>query len=282
MGKEHDKSADVEDKKKKPGEVDTDAEHNKETSRKASNADLKRTARSSASAKSYGTAQTALKFMSAEFHRWAKEVDELRHSDTSGEAGAEPAALGIEEIFEHAMDDVRHVGALLSAAPNASTLAPEVAMAQGAAFVLRTQLEPASQWLANHQHAILPLRNLTEGVEAYNEKLGAGYEQGMAQNRRAPEEDEDTLRKQVAVGEIDALEAAIASVEAGNQDDASRVRTHATTLRQFIKEHGIRISSAGTIKRLQKMNATLHKMADSDASLANAAGDIKALLLHHE
>ena len=280
MGKEHDKLADVDDKKKHGSDVDTDAEHKKETSRKASNADLKRNAKESAGIKGYGSAQLALKFMSAEYHRWAHELDELRGADTSGEAGAEPIALSIEGIFAQAMSDAHHAAALIASADKSVlyTLSPEVRMAQGAAFILRTHLEPASQWLASHGHDILPLRQLTELVEGFTAKLG--YDQPLDQIRKAPEEDEDALRKEVALSEIDALESSIASVEAGNADDAMRITIHARTLHNFATEHGIRIKSAAVTKRLQKMHGKVHEMVATNSSLGEASNHLRALLQH--
>jgi hypothetical protein len=279
MGKDHYKAADVDDKKKKDADVDTDAEHNKATSRKASNADLKRNAHESAGIKGYQSAQVALKLLSAEFHRWAHRVTELKDSDTSGEAGSEPAAQEIEEIFEQAMSDAAHVGALISAADKnvASTLAPEVKVAQGAAFMFRLKLDPASNWLRTQGHKMLRTDLLTSRVGSYTEKIG--LDGTLDQVRTAPEEDEDTLRKELALDEIDALEAAVASVQAGNSDDVNRVRIHASTLQAFAKGH-IRISSSKTIKRLQKLYTAVKEMAAKDPSLVNSPGDIKALLLH--
>lgn len=278
MGKDHDKQADVEDKKKKGGDVDVDGEHNKDVSRKASNADLKRNARESAGVKSYGSAQAALKYMSAEFHRWAPELDELRAANTSGEAGAEPIANAIEAIYAQAMSDARDVAALISTADKSvvHTLAPEVKMAQGAAHILRTHLEPASQWLSNHGRNVLRLKDLTDTVEGYTAKLG--IDGSMDQDRSAPVEDADALRKQVAVGELDALEASIASVQAGNNEDLFRVKIYARTLHNFATEHGVRMKSSATIKRLQKMSAAVQEMLAKDSSLGEASNHIKALL----
>jgi hypothetical protein len=151
-------------------------------------------------------------------------------------------------------------------------------MAQGAAFLLRVQLEPASQWIQSHGHDILRLADFSNLMESYTAKIG--IEGSMDQIRTAPEEDEDTLRKELAVGEVDALEAAIASVQAGNNDDVSRVKIHASTLRQFTVEHGITIRSSAIIKRIQKLNTAIHELAAKDSSLSNAAADVQALLLH--
>jgi hypothetical protein len=151
-------------------------------------------------------------------------------------------------------------------------------MAQGAAFILRTHLEPASQWLQSHQHDILPLKQLTDLVESFTGKIG--LDQPLDQNRKAPEEDEDALRKEVALSELDALESSIASVQAGNNDDVMRITIHARTLHNFSTEHGIRMKSAATLKRLQKMFGAVHEMVAKDASLGEASNHLRALLAH--
>lgn len=283
MGKEHDKQAEVEDKKKKGADVDVDAEHKKDVSRKASNADLKRQAHINADSSSYSAVQAALIHFSKNLHDRANDIKDWTNSDTSGNAGAGPAVDQIQEMNEQAVTDAERIGQLLSTVDKkiAYTIAPEVKQAQGAAWIFYNQLLGGRNWI--HRQVGFEKENLQEDrlpkiVEGYTAKIGV--EGSMDQNRNAPEGDEQALRATAVKGEIDALEAAISSVESGNSEDMSRLVIHARYLDNFAREHQVHIKSHDVLKRLGTMKKKIDVLAVSqkDSNLNEASNHLRAII----
>lgn len=291
MGKDHDKQADVDDKKKKGADVDVDAEHNKDVSRKASNAGLKREAHSKAEARSAGASQDGLKYMSAEFYNWMVELREIMASDASTDAGAEPQIQQIEAIYRRALGDAMNLDGLLSTMnkDDRHVMYPEVKAVMGNAYAFLPLMHRAATWIkekpGHEQDPLLDtaaIRSLVDGLPA---KMGM---QPVASNElrtTKPESDEQTMRAELAVDEIDSLEAAIVSVESGNAEDASRVTLHARFLDNFAKEHGVRITSKAKHGKLvelkKKLDAIRAARGANDMSLNEASNHLTGLINRH-
>jgi hypothetical protein len=100
-----------------------------------------------------------------------------------------------------------------------------------------------------------------------------------------PEGDINAMTAQLAVGEIDSLEAAITSVEAGNGEDASRITLHARFLDNLAKEHGIMISSKAKHGKLvdlkKRLDAIRAQRGESDMTFNEASNHLAGLITRH-
>ena len=283
--KDKEKSVHHDDKKQKGHDVDTDAEHNKAISRRTSNADLKKQAHDGADSSSMSGVQAAMGLLSREMYDGTLHLKGLIHSDTSGDAGAEPAIQQIHELYERVLSDASRVNDLIGTVDKATArfLAPEVKKAQGTAFMFVTHMHRAASWITEqpgHEHdERLDDQRIRSIIEGYTSAVGLEGE--LDQDRHAPEGDEMQLTKQLVHDEVDALEAAITSAGSGNSEDVGRIVLHARMLDNFAKEHGLALKSAHS--RLVSMQAALNKIRSErqDDRLNEAAFHVSGLISRH-
>lgn len=299
MGKDQQHHEDIEDKKKQGADVDVDAEHNKDVSRRSSNAGLRReagavqmkpaekaadpkAAHDKSDRKSYNTAHDAMLYLAKEMHRLGPEVRDWVHSDTSTEAGTGPAIDSIITIFNTVLGDAQRIGALIAATDKneRSTLSPDVRVVQGALVRFFPFMTLGFQWVQR----MMPGSGLNLSptlIQAETDALTAkiGVEGHMEPDTTVPEGDETALLKSMVNGEVDALEAAVDSVDAGNEGDKMRITLHARHLDNFAKEHGLRVKTQH--KKLEKVLKKLNEIRSknpSDMSLNEAHNHILYLL----
>lgn len=285
MGKETEKAVHHDDKQKKAGDHDVDAEHDKDISRRASNADLKRHAHDAADSSSFGSVQSSMSLLSRELYDGTAQLQTLVHSDTTGEAGAEPAIQMIRELYDRTLDDASRINELIGTVNkgDAHLLSPEIKKVQGTAFMFHVHMQRAANWITeqpgHEKDPRLDEQKIKTIVDGYT--AAVGIEGEMPQDRHAPEGDEATLTKQVVHDEVDALEAAITSASAGNSDDVAKITLHARALDNFAKEHGLALKSAHS--RLVAMQAALEKIRgqSNDTRLNEAANHLSGLVSRH-
>lgn len=285
MGADKAKAVHHDDKKKKGDDIDVDAEHNKDISRRASNADLKKHAHADAETSSFGSVQASMSLLSREFYDGTIKLKELIHSDTSQEQGAEPAIQMIHELYDRTLDDAMRVSDLINTVNknDAHLLSAEIKQAQGTGFMFAVHMHRAASWITeqvgHEKDPLLDENKIKNIVDGYTAAVGIDGE--MDQNRHAPDGDEMTLTKQVVHDEVDALEKAINSAAAGNSDDVKRITLHARTLDNFAKDHGLALKSAHS--KLLTMQATLDKVRSetNDDRLNEAANHLAGLIGRH-
>lgn len=283
--KDKEKAVHHDDKNKKSDDIDTDAEHNKDRSRKTSNADLKKHAHAAAESTSYGSVQAQMNMLSREFYDGTVRLKELIHSDTSGDAGAEPAIQEIQQLYHTTLDQAQRVSELIGTVDKATahTLSAEIKKTQGTGFMFVVHMHRAAGWITeqvgHEQDTRLNDQAIKDIVDNYTSAVGIDGE--MDQDRHAPEADEATLVKQVVHEEVDALEASINSVGSGNGEDIKRVVLHARSLDNFAKDHHLALKTAHT--RLQAMQKVLDKVRgeNADPRLNEAAIHLSGLISRH-
>jgi hypothetical protein len=299
MGKEQQHHEDLDDKKKQGADVDVDAEHNKDVSRRSSNAGLRReagavqmkpaamaadpkAAHDKADRKSYNTAHDAMLHLAKEMHRLGPEIREWTSSDTTTDAGAEPAIQAIAAIHEMVLSDAQRIGSLIAATDPSErrTLSPDVRVVQGALVRFFPYMTLGFQWVQRMSPGSgynLSPTLIQHETDALTAKIG--IDGPMEPDTTVPEGDETALLKSMVNGEVDALEAAVDSVEAGNEADKMRITLHARHLDNFAKEHGLRIKTQH--KKLEKVYKKLNEIRSknpSDMSLNEAHNHIMYML----
>ncbi len=284
MGKDQQHHEDVEDKKKQGADVNVDAEHNQDVSRRSSNAGLRREAgavqmkpadkaadpqkaHDKADRKSYNTAHDAMLHLAKEMHRLGPEVREWATSDTSTEAGTGPAVDAIISIFEMVLSDAQRIGSLIAATDKneRSTLAPDVRVVQGALVRFFPYMTMGFQWVQRVSPGMginLSPTLIQQETDALTAKIGVDGK--MEPDTTVPEGDEKALLKSMINSEVDALEAAVDSVEAGNDADKMRITLHARHLDNYTKEHGLRVKTQH--KKLEKIYKKLNEIRAKNAS----------------
>lgn len=241
----------------------------------------KKAAHQASDSKSYDSVQSALKHLAKQFHVWFPQLDQLRNSKSDDEAGVEPAVQSIQAIYTAALDQVERVGELISTAnkSDAKTLASEVKQVQGAAFIFVNHMAPAQQWVGRqpgHEGESRDPGVILKKADALTARIGIDGD--MDQDRKAPKEDELSLMKSVVDDDIEALGAAISSVEAGNKEDASRITLHARHLDNFAASHGLRIKTKhDTLVALKKQLDAL-RASNSELDLNEASNHLRTLV----
>jgi hypothetical protein len=231
--------------------------------------------------KSFSSAQSGLKYLAKELHTWRPELSSLTNANTNSEAGAEPAAQAIEAIFHRAnalISDV-HDMILVAAKSERNLLAPEVKLVQGAWDRFRIPAQVAGAFLKNHGHDDPKLGALQQMVDSLTDQIGLEGTQ-LTPDTTVPEGDEKALSKEMISDQVTGLGAAIDSVKAGNEADASRIIMHTRYLENVSKEHVAEIKTHRSQLKafLKEIGELRHASPALDNRLSEATGDLMRLL----
>jgi hypothetical protein len=186
--------------------------------------------------KSYDSVRTALVHLAKELHTWGPKLDAATSASSSTDAGAGPAMNTINAIYEAALNDATRVGELISVADKSerSTLSPEVKQVQGAYARFWPHIEGAARFIKRHGGE-LDSSAIQKEIDGYTAKIG--FDQKLEPNTNAPEGDDKALSKSMIDNQLAGIDAAIASVKAGNANDAARITLHLRYLDGIAKEH---------------------------------------------
>lgn len=240
-------------------------------------------AHGAAATMSNGGVQASLKYMAFELNAWVGALREQMAPGPTNEAGAEPQIQTIEGIYDKALTDVMRVSELIGTINKDERryFAAEVKQVQGMANRFLPVMNQAANWIKSQvghgQDKLLDYRQIQQVVDGLTARIG--IEEKMEIDRTAPEGDDDHLRAEVAVAELDALEASVVSLEAGNAEDASRVTMHARYLHNFAKDHLIQFKSKGKHKQVLDLQNKLKKIHKEkpELNLGEALNHIAAL-----
>lgn len=266
MGKEHDKVADVEDKKKKGADVDVDKEHNKDVSKKTSNAALRGEAGAKAGSASNASGETALTYLAAEFYNLNNEIKDTMASDTSGDAGAEPQVQALEAIYHRALrDTIMAHNAILSMDKGSRQFhRAKLAAVLGNFNGFKPFIHRAGSWIrqqvGHEQDTLVDYQPIERELEALQLDMNVAPFKSEEVHTTKPEGDMDSMTAEMAISELHALDTAVSSLETGNAEDAKRVNLHARNLANFAKEHGVRIKSKASHSKLVAIKKTIDKL----------------------
>jgi hypothetical protein len=187
--------------------------------------------------KSYDSVRSALVHLAKELHTWGPKLDAATSASSSTDAGAGPAMNTINAIYEAALNDATRVGELISVADKSerSTLSPEVKQVQGAYARFWPHIRKAENFMRDH-HAPIDATAIQKEIDGYTARIG--FEgQKLEPNTNAPEGDDKALSKSMIDNQLAGIDAAIASVKAGNANDAARITLHLRYLDGIAKEH---------------------------------------------
>jgi hypothetical protein len=239
-------------------------------------------AHGAASTMSNGGVQASLKYLAFEFNAWIPKLRDWMAPGPTTEAGAEPQIQAIEGIYDQALTDVMRVSELIGTMNKDERryFGADVRQVQGMAYRFLPIMNQAANWIRNqfgHEHdKLLDIRQIQQFVDGLTDRLGV--EKGEM-DRTTPEGDEKSLLIEASVGELDALEASVVSLEAGNTEDASRVTMHARYLHNFTKDHGVQFSSKGKHKLVVELHNKLKKIHKEkpELNLGEAVNHVAAL-----
>ncbi|MEO6772475.1 MAG: DUF4157 domain-containing protein [Kofleriaceae bacterium] len=230
--------------------------------------------------KSYDSVNSALLDLAKGFHVWGPEAQTLMHGDASGDAGTAPAEQAIMSIYQHALTEARLVGELISTADKGerSTLSPLVRQVLGAYTRFWAQMQQPASWMGARQQPI-DLHAIQTEIDGYANRLGYG-EQKLDPDTTAPEGDEKALSKTMISDQFVALDAALASVKAGNDADASRIMMHLRYIDNMTKERPAEIKThkAHLKTVLKEVDAILQQKPGLSNTLAEAHNHLVALV----
>lgn len=214
--------------------VDADGEHDQSRARTQSRAALHRVADAgkakpdpkqlaqTADSKGYDSLQSGLLLLAKEMHRSKDEVSEAMQDDP--QHNNQNGVATIERIAHMLSADAYNLSLAFLTVGNVNTMGTEVKTVWGAWFLCQPHLERALSWAkANGSAGGTTTADIDRSVKLMIDKLGARPED-LAQIRKEPEGDVDAMADKAFEDQLDAANAAVDSIEAGNGGDANRLK----------------------------------------------------------
>jgi hypothetical protein len=257
-------------------EVDTDAEHDPDRSRRASNAglrgevrvaevDKKKRTHDVSSGSTLEAAAASLRLVAKHMAEGRETVDQITKGSGSSEAADGPTRDGIQDEFSHVYSEILIARRVISSLERISKqqLAPEVKQVKSA----YPKWQPYMQGASTSFKVNLNLTDLTAQVNTLDQAIG--FDDALQGEAKPLEGSEDSLVKSSVKEHLEAALAAGKSAAEGNSSDAKRVALHVTALASIAKQH----PGALKKKEIDKV-VSVAKAAQKDAP--GEAGEIEA------
>ncbi len=178
--------------------------------------------------------KAAILYLAKRFHTWGPKLNDLQQGNNT-DAGTAPAVDAITNIYKSAVAEVHRIKELIAVTGQKQTLASSIDQLIGAMFIFQTPMVHAAQFVAKNGGETLNTHDLFVLVRSLGDDIGVNGLVG--DNRKEPAGDEKAMSKAAITSELDALQAAIWSVDAGNPDDVKRIVQHAEYIDEVAADH---------------------------------------------
>ncbi len=225
---------------------------------------------------------SSLRLLAKHFHDARAEVLSLVDGQHDTEAGINPAAESVIQIFNSLRREAMHVALLLRDAhvdkAIAQTAAPEVKLVLGA-FNRFGQVFPKAHAFAEKigdKSTRFTADEIKSFVDGYTAKIGFDKDVTLAMDTKNPEGPEKDVRKGAITDHIDAAVSAAASVNAGNGGDLDRLKLHVAEIEALVKDQKGAVSAHK--KELAALTAALKDVKKAHPDLAKTIDSLLAEL----
>lgn len=316
MSRQQEQSSTLDPKTAGLPNVDTDAEHDHDTARKASNASLKRegasrggggtsatappkqaanaptkeAAHETSSTESAEAAAAAIVVLAKHMHDSAAELDAEQKAPLRG--SFEPNRQAIFRIYSRVYMEAIRTNTLVRAArldkTNAKTLIIPLEQLDGALFVFATKATLASQWAESHRDKgddskapiVMNPADIKAQVADMHTPTGITFDEMNQQAISTPPAGEAKAVENAAF--VEHLEAAIAaatSASLGN-GDATRITQHVDAMTRLApaKPHSLKAHAAALKGLTSALQALETAKPEMKEKLADAHGQLSSLL----
>lgn len=247
-------------------DVDVDAEHDEEVSRRASHVGLRREQKRVAEAdstnkevtsntKSVEAVNASLEHFAKQLHVWEAELYKLIDADITGPAGSTPVVERIKAIYDAAKSEIARVGALIPTvnAGRLRELTKNAELVEGAARSFHVAITKATQWATSHgETQKFEPNSLMTNVEEYGRPLNVGVG-NLKSNGAVPATSETQLATTMMDKELAAAAAALDSLKDGNENEVARVVLHVRYITGAATNHPLDKAQKEKVKRVLKV-----------------------------
>ena len=187
---------------------------------------------------SMGSAQSALLLYAKHLHEWGPVARDEANKPSQDGSGTSVAEGKINAIYERALNDANKIGDLLIATDKTTRkfLSPEVKKVLGGFTRFWGNMQRPVEMMG-HKGYKLDLKAIQDKIESYGSTIDSDSTAKLEPDTDKPQGDEKKMSKQMIDDQITALDAAMASVKAGNDADMGRLTTHLRYLDGIAKEN---------------------------------------------